>query len=126
MSGTVANEENLQPVSTKKEARERGRAGGIKSGEVRRAKKTNRELLEKIAKLPIMQEKMKEQLLSIGLEPDDATIQMAMNVAIVQQALKGNIKAYEGYRDTVGEKPVDVVQNIEQPTILLERPKKDG
>ena len=30
----MANEKNLKPVRTKKEARERGRNGGIKSGEV--------------------------------------------------------------------------------------------
>lgn len=36
---TMANTKNLQPVRTKAEARERGKAGGIKSGEARREKK---------------------------------------------------------------------------------------
>ena len=35
----MANPENLQPVKTKKEARERGRNGGIKSGIAKREKK---------------------------------------------------------------------------------------
>ena len=35
----MANPENLQPVKTKKEARERGRNGGIKSGIAKRKKK---------------------------------------------------------------------------------------
>ena len=35
----MANPENLKPVKTKKEARERGRNGGIKSGEAKRKKK---------------------------------------------------------------------------------------
>lgn len=35
--------ENLKPVQTTDEARERGRAGGIKSGEARRNKKSMRE-----------------------------------------------------------------------------------
>lgn len=34
----MANNENLKPVRTKNEARERGRNGGKKSGEVRRRK----------------------------------------------------------------------------------------
>ena len=38
----MANEKNLKPVRTKKEARERGRNGGIKSGEVRAQRKTLR------------------------------------------------------------------------------------
>ena len=35
----MANTKNLQPVRTKAEARKRGKAGGIKSGEARREKK---------------------------------------------------------------------------------------
>ena len=35
----VPRPENLQPVKTKEEARERGRNGGIKSGEAKRKKK---------------------------------------------------------------------------------------
>ena len=35
----MANESNLKPVRSKEEARERGKAGGIKSGEVRRERK---------------------------------------------------------------------------------------
>ena len=36
----MANKNNLKPVRTKEEARERGKKGGIKSGEVRRERKT--------------------------------------------------------------------------------------
>ena len=35
----MANNENLKLIKTTEEAREKGRAGGIKSGEVRRKKK---------------------------------------------------------------------------------------
>jgi hypothetical protein len=35
----MAGVDNLQPVSSKEEARARGRAGGIKSGQVRKEKK---------------------------------------------------------------------------------------
>lgn len=34
----------------------------------------------------------------------------AINDAIIEKALKGDTKAYEVIRDTVGEKPVDKVQ----------------
>ena len=40
---TDVAQKDLKPVRTKEEAKERGRAGGIKSGEVRRAKKSMRE-----------------------------------------------------------------------------------
>ena len=42
----MANTDNLQPVQSESEAREKGRNGGIASGEARRRKKTMREALE--------------------------------------------------------------------------------
>lgn len=42
----MANNENLKPVRTKSEARKRGANGGKKSGEVRRQKKTMKEMLD--------------------------------------------------------------------------------
>ena len=38
---TDVAQKDLKPVRTKEEAKERGRAGGIKSGEVRRSKVTH-------------------------------------------------------------------------------------
>lgn len=81
----MANEQNLKPVRTKSEARERGRNGGIKSGEVRGQRKT-----------------LKEELL-ILLEQKD--YQEKISLALLEQAKKGNTKAYEIIRDTIGEKP---------------------
>ena len=39
----MTNEGNLKPVRSKAEARERGRIGGVKSGEARREKKLFKE-----------------------------------------------------------------------------------
>ena len=86
----MANEKNLKPVRTKSEARKRGRAGGIKSGEKRAERKT-----------------LKDELLLL-LSQNEA--QNKMSVALVQKAMNGDIKAYEVIRDTIGEKPVDKVQ----------------
>lgn len=44
----MAGEENLRPVQSKEEARQRGRNGGIKSGQVRRQKKTIAATVEKL------------------------------------------------------------------------------
>ncbi len=96
----MANEENLQPVRTKSEARERGRNGGIKSGEVRRARKT-----------------LKEELLLL-LEQDN--LQEKISLALLQKAQQGDTKAYEVMRDTIGEKPVDKVENEIISTIKVD------
>ena len=80
----MANEQNLQPVRTKKEARERGKNGGIKSGEARRERKSLREELL----LLLEEDKMQEKI----------------SLALLDQAKKGNTKAYEIIRDTIRRK----------------------
>ena len=91
----MANEQNLKPVKSKKEARERGRKGGLASGEARRKRKT-----------------LKEELL---LMLSDGDIQEKISLALINEAIKGNnagsvTKAFEVIRDTIGERPVDKVQ----------------
>ena len=88
----MANSENLKPNSerTPSERRENAKKAGIKSGEARRARKT-----------------LKEELLLL-LESGDN--QQKMSVALFQKALKGDIKAFEVIRDTIGEKPTDKQQ----------------
>lgn len=82
----MANDDNLKPVRSKKEARERGKIGGKKSGEARREKK-----------------QLKEELILL-LQASDT--QEKISVALINEALKGNVKAFEVIRDTIGEKPI--------------------
>lgn len=91
----IANKgiENLKPVTkrTKNEAREISKKGGIKSGESRRERK-----------------KLKEELLLLLSENNN---NRKMSLAILKKALKGNIKAFEIIRDTIGEKPKEQIEN---------------
>ena len=91
----MANEQNLKPVKSKKEARERGRKGGLASGEARRKRKT-----------------LKEEL---HLMLSDGDIQEKISTALINEAINGNnagsvTKAFEVIRDTIGERPVEKVQ----------------
>ena len=91
----MAGKENLRPVSSKDEARERGRKGGLASGEARRKRKT-----------------LKEELL---LMLEDETVQQSIAAALIREATEGNSSksvraAFETIRDTIGEKPIDKVQ----------------
>lgn len=106
----MANENNLKPVRSKNEARERGKKGGIKSGEVRAKKKTLKE----------------ELIVLLETKIEDKTIQEKISFSLIQEALKGNVKAFETIRDTIGEKPIEQIQNLNPPVINIERPKKDG
>ena len=83
----MANNENLKPVRTESEAREKGKNGGIKSGEVRRERKA-----------------LKEELIALLSQ---GNTQEKISVALIDKALKGDVKAFETIRDTIGEKPTD-------------------
>ena len=88
----MAGKENLVSLAdrTTEEQREIARKGGLKSGEVRKARKTLKETL-----LMMLEE---------GNTQNDITL------ALLQKALNGDTKAYEVIRDTVGEKPTDKIE----------------
>lgn len=81
-----------------KEHSEAARKGGKKSGEVRRALKTFKEL-----------------------DSENTTDEQRMKMleVIMKKAAMGNIKAFEVYRDTVGLKPIEKIQiaEVDQETI---------
>ena len=88
----MANNENLKPPINKRSAseqREIRRKGGIKSGEVRRARKTLREELLALLK--------------------SGNTQSRLSLALIEKAMNGDTKAFEVIRDTIGEKPKDEV-----------------
>lgn len=95
----MANEKNLKRYGKEKtalsreEAAKTGKKGGEKSGEARREKRALRETLQ--------------TLLSSDYDVDGKMCNgvEAVSVSLIKQALKGNVKAYEIIRDTLGEKP---------------------
>lgn len=90
----MANESNLKPVRTKNEARERGRNGGLKSGEVRAKRKT-----------------LKDELLALlSTKVDGKTMQENISLSLIQEAMSGDTKAFLAIRDTIGEKPKEEIE----------------
>lgn len=86
------NESNLIPNSerTPKERQELARKAGIASGKARRERKT-----------------LKEELLLLLSEGDT---QEKISLSMIKEALKGNTKAFEIIRDTIGEKPKEEIE----------------
>lgn len=101
----MGNEGNLKPVRTEEEAREKGRRGGIKSGESRRRKRDMKKAAQLLMGLDIKSPKLQEQVKGYGLEDEDVNNQMAVLVSMFVQATKGNVRAAEFIRDTMGENP---------------------
>lgn len=119
----MANEQNLKPVSSKEEARERGSKGGKASAEARRRKKDLRLALEML-----LEKDFKDKSGNIMSGTD------AITAKLFEQAMKGNVKAFETIRSTVGQDPVqkvmvaevsqDIVDEVERAVLNYENNKE--
>ncbi len=96
----MANEHNLKPVRSKREARERGRNGGIKSGATRRRKAALRDTMNKLLTMKVEVEGLSDILRSDGGE---STYEEVIAMAMIQQASLGDVRAYQAIMKTVGQ-----------------------
>ena len=98
----MANEQNLLKGDEKhKFTPEEHSKGGKASAEARRKKRDLRLALE--------------LLLESNLVDDDGTMKTGTEIItakLFDQARKGNVKAFETLRDTVGQKPVEKVEQV--------------
>ena len=88
------NNQNLKPIQSTDEAREKGKLGGIKSGEVRREKRKLRKILTELLENP----------------QDDDMSKEGIAVALVKKAMTGDIKAIETIMKIIGEMPTPAMQ----------------
>ena len=98
----MANEQNLKPIRSKKEARDKGRAGGKASGKARREKKLLRDTLLELLEMT---------------DKKGHTGQDAICVSLFKRANQGDTKAFEIIRDTIGQKPIERIEKTERPII---------
>jgi hypothetical protein len=98
------NNQNLKPLSTSK-AREIGAKGGKASVVARRKKKYIKEQLETLMLLDLNECKLKDNMRKLGIKENELSIQNAMCVSLVQQALNGSIRAFQVIRDQLRTKP---------------------
>lgn len=98
----MANDENLVSLAdrTKEERQEIGRKGGLKRAENIRKRKS-----------------LKDELIAL-LELNDNNNKISL--ALLTRALNGDIQAFTTIRDTIGEKPVDKVEQEVINTIRVD------
>lgn len=94
----MANPQNLRAPSPK-EARERGRKGGLASGAKRRELRTLAEELRALLKEDVVDMKGRKM-----------NAQTAISTALVNAAIHGDVKAFNAIRDTLGQKPTEKVE----------------
>ena len=103
------NEQNLKPIRSVSEAREKGRKGGQASGLARRAKKSLRDELN-----ALLQENI------ITRKGEKMNTQRAISVALVNAALQGDVKAYNTIREIVEPEQENKANNLVAKEVVFE------
>lgn len=113
----MANEQNLQPVRSKSEAREKGRKGGKASGVSRRRHKTMQETVMMILKQPmddIGLNKAKRSGVSLeGIDEYDLTAMTGVVLGQVRSAANGNSQAAQNVAEWLDLSVKHKRENIE-------------
>lgn len=93
---SLANLKMFDSNQDREAAKINGRKGGIALGEKKRRMKTFREEL-----LAILESETKNS------KGETISVQKNINAALILKAAKGDVRAYEVIRDTLGQKPKD-------------------
>lgn len=113
--------EDLTPEQRRKNASKAGKASAKK----RQQNKTFKEIISRFLNGQVSDERLKQQMIEFGFADKEVSNKSCAVFALWKEAIKGNTKAFELLRDTIGEKPIEQIQNINPPVINIERPKDD-
>ena len=97
----MANEKNLRPFNTLTESEQRRirRKGGKASGAKRRQLKTLAEELRALLSEDVVDVKGRKM-----------NTQTAISTALIKAAIRGDVKAFNAIRDTLGQKPTETME----------------
>ena len=101
----MANEQNLIQNSNRTEAEKRALSikGGKQSQIVQKRKRKMKETMQMLLDLKIPESKAKKQLMDLGINEEDATMQSGILFKQVTKALNGDNESAKFCRDTSGE-----------------------
>lgn len=123
----------LNSKRTKEELSAMGKKGAAKSKESKKRKREIRETLLDLLAMPMKPGKLSEASTIAGLTGKNVTASEAMALAMLTQALEGDVRAAEFVRDSSGQKPVqqmEVSANAKEASAafksLLDEVESDG
>mgnify|MGYP005795919699 CR=1 FL=1 len=118
----MANSENLIPFDkrTESEQREIRSAGGRASGRARRRTARLRETMNRLLTMKVDAGALSDVLISDGGE---STYEEVVTMAMIQEAMNGNVKAYNAIMATVGQTDKSE-EDLEEQRIRTERAKR--
>lgn len=99
----MANENNLIPIRSESEAREKGAKGGINSGKSRRKKRDMKQKLKMLLELPCQNYDDFNAASQLGIEMDDIDNEMVVLIGLYNEAKNGNVAAVREMRNILGK-----------------------
>lgn len=121
----MANEQNLNPINSEEMARDYQQ----RSVEARKRNSARKKSIKETLDI-LLECKPTDKDLALmraqGVDVDnDATYRQAIAFSIVNRAMKGNTRAFELIRDTVGEMPVQKVAIAEVDDELIDEVERE-
>ena len=102
----MANEQNLKPFKTVKEARESGRKGGIASGQARKERKTIQKILIEFLNVKCSDSKQFKRIAAkLGIESEKSIKELLTYLAIINTAKNANLDELSKLTKLIGEMP---------------------
>ena len=110
MAEKKINKQNLIPVKSKEEAREKGKKGGQAAAQTYRKRKTFKEVFSALLPMDINSDKITDLADVIQDVNPKMTAEQAIAMAQIYRAINGDTQAAIFVRDAVGDKPKDQIQ----------------
>ena len=121
----MANEQNLKPIRTESEAREKGRNGGIASGAARREKKTVQKILNDFLSTAAKDNPQVSKLAAkMGLKSDDSIKDLFTIVCTLNTLKDGNLSDLERLSKLLGEQAETSDTEAQKQAAFLDAIKK--
>ena len=121
----MANEQNLKPIRTENEAREKGRNGGIASGAARREKKTVQKILNDFLSTAAKDNPQVSKLAAkMGLKSDDSIKDLFTIVCTLNTLKDGNLSDLERLSKLLGEQTEIADTEAQKQAAFLDAIKK--
>lgn len=121
----MANEQNLKPIRTESEAREKGRNGGIASGAARREKKTVQKILNDFLSTSAKDNPQLAKLAAkMGLKSDDSIKNLFTIVCTLNTLKDGNLSDLERLSKLLGEQTEIADTEAQKQAAFLDAVKK--
>ena len=116
----MANEENLTPIRSVSEAREKGSKGGKKSGEVRRLRAQERKEWQRLLKMTMASGKKENPKSFSEADFKNLSVSDAMKIELIKKVLHGgkdSLSAYEAVMKYSGIQGEDNAEPQEENSV---------